>query len=354
MQINDISEDRLARLTELSAADGHVISVVLDLDPRAFATPPARASAVRSVLDEARARVQELEGETTHEEQQALREDVARLERFLTDDLDAAGAHALAIYCSGPAGLFEVLRLPQATPSSVSIGRAPLLAPLMRQAPSEPWAVAVIARGSGRILVGTADRLEEVSAVESDVHGQHQKGGWSQGRYERTIDEDTADHVRMMDGRLARLLQRRPFEHLLVATNDELWTVVQETLSGELQRRLAGRVPTDLQHAPADEILAAALPAMREAERAHEEERLQALQAGLAKGTLGVAGRRPTAEMLEQRRVETLLVADGADDADDFLQGAVAAALEQSAEVLFLRHHEEAELDDGIAAVLRF
>lgn len=72
----------------------------------------------------------------------------------------------------------------------------------------------------------------------------------------------------------------------------------------------------------------------------------------MAKGTLGVTGRGAVGDMLEQRRVETLLVAALEDD--EFVERAIEDALGQSAEVLHLRHHDETELPDGVAAVLRF
>jgi len=54
-----------------------VISLYLDLDPEQFATPPARASQIRSVLDEAARDVEGLDG-LAHEDKVALREDLNR------------------------------------------------------------------------------------------------------------------------------------------------------------------------------------------------------------------------------------------------------------------------------------
>lgn len=62
---------------------------------------------------------------------------------------------------------------------------------------------------------------------------------------------------------------------------------------------------------------------------------------------LAVAGREEVGEMLEQRRVETLLVTAGLHD-----PAAVAAALEQDADVVVLP--DLPDLADGIGALLRF
>src|SRR6202011_4856744 len=49
----EITSDRLRELAEARRTDGKVLSLYINLDPREFATPPARASAVNAVLDEA-------------------------------------------------------------------------------------------------------------------------------------------------------------------------------------------------------------------------------------------------------------------------------------------------------------
>src|SRR3954469_2447824 len=53
MQVNDITRDRLRRLAEARTGDAKVLSLFVNLDPREFATPPARQTEMRSVIDRA-------------------------------------------------------------------------------------------------------------------------------------------------------------------------------------------------------------------------------------------------------------------------------------------------------------
>ena len=62
--------------------DHLVISLYLDLDPEHFATAPARASQIRSLLDAAHRDIDRLE-DLAHEEKVALREDLKRIDSFL-------------------------------------------------------------------------------------------------------------------------------------------------------------------------------------------------------------------------------------------------------------------------------
>ena len=61
-----------------------VISLYLDLDPERFATPPARASQIGSLLDAAHREVDEERPELDHDERIALRQDLKQLRTFLS------------------------------------------------------------------------------------------------------------------------------------------------------------------------------------------------------------------------------------------------------------------------------
>jgi hypothetical protein len=48
MQANDLTPERLRRLAGIRAGDAKVLSLFVNLDPREFATAPARSTEVRS------------------------------------------------------------------------------------------------------------------------------------------------------------------------------------------------------------------------------------------------------------------------------------------------------------------
>src|SRR3954469_23778823 len=112
MQINELNENRLRELAGIHTnGDSRVLSVFLNLDPTEFATPPARASEISSVIDDAHRRVRESDG-LSHDARKGLEEDVERAASFLRD-LSPKGAHGIALFASEAAGLFEGMRLPR-------------------------------------------------------------------------------------------------------------------------------------------------------------------------------------------------------------------------------------------------
>lgn len=383
MQTSDVTPDRLRRLAEVRPPHGKVLSLYVDLDPSQFATAEARTTQINSLLDQADRWTREEGAELPHDDRVALRNDVQRAREYLEGNLDADGAHGYAIFCSSPAHLFEALRLPRAVEHRLIIADAPYLEPLTEVGTRVArWAVLLVDRRHTRILRGTAEAMEEVERVRDHVPGQHDQGGLSQPRYGRHIDEQAARHVRNASDELLRELQREPFDRLVVAASEELWTEVEHDLHADLRRRLAGRIHVDVEHSHPDDVHRAAREVIEEDERRHEREALDRLAAGLGTGGHATAGLGDVLTALTERRVEILLIAPGfrapgtrcprcgflgpegptecpVDGTallrcGNIVDAAARAAVAQSAEVLVVHHHPDPGPPGSIGAVLRF
>ena len=55
---NEITKAKLQRLAQMQAGGPLILSAYLSLDPERFATAPARATEVRSLIDRARRRIE--------------------------------------------------------------------------------------------------------------------------------------------------------------------------------------------------------------------------------------------------------------------------------------------------------
>lgn len=352
MQLNDLDHDRLRALASLRPENGKVLSFYVNLDPAEFGTQAARATQIRSLLDEADRRTRDSDG-LDHDAHQALRKDVERVREYLSgDDFSAKGTHALAIFACAPAGVFETLRLPEAVPGSVVVNDAPWLAPLMGHR-QRRRCIALMSRRTLRVLLdGPTGELREVAELTDDVHGQHEQGGWSQARYQRSIEEEVRAHLERAATILFELQRREPFDELAVGAAAELWPEIERALHPYLLERSLGRFDVDVEHARPEDALAAAQPLFDAAERRHVDELIERVQAGLGGGDRAVAGLEAVLDALTQRRVETLLYQVGF-TAEGF-ESAIADALLQSADVVVLHDRPELGPLGGVAAVLRF
>ena len=380
MQANDLDRDTLRRLAEAKAANGgKAISFYLNLAPTEFATPPARASAVRSLLDEGERKIKEVEGGGANRE---LRADFERVREFFSGDFPTEGAQGLAVFCSGGSDLFEVIRLPKAVQSEVVISDSPFIEPLVDLV-SGTWCLLLCNRRNARVFRGASDRIEEVAGITSeDVLSQADAGGWSQARYERGQDEEVHRHLKRVAELLHRRFRRARFDHLLIGSPEELASEIEKALHPDIQQRLAGRISVDVENTSGDQVLAAARPVMEAHEKQSERAALDRLQQGVGAGGRGVAGLEDVLTTLNERRVELLLIeerfqmpgrrcpgcsslfgeevtscpADGnsTEACEDIVEEAVELAVSQSANVIIARHHDDLEELGGIGAVLRF
>ncbi len=148
-----------------------VISVYLDLDPERFATAPARAVQIRSLIDEA-ARDLDREQGLNHADRTALREDLRRIDTYLNSrEPPFQGSRALAVFCSSRDGLFETVQLREPATARVLIERTPYIEPLVPAMDEPRWCVALVSRRSARLFTGRLGELRERRRLDDDTHG---------------------------------------------------------------------------------------------------------------------------------------------------------------------------------------
>jgi peptide chain release factor subunit 1 len=379
MAVNTITRSRLRRLADVHPQRGRVLSVFLNLDPSEFATPAARSTAVTSVMTKAAHRVDEADG-LDHEERVALRQDVERVrERLTSYDIAENGTRAVAVYACGEVDLLEVVRLRRPVDFEVVLDRSPYLEPLVADADEEQWAVLLANRRSARLFLGDGGGLEETDRIEDDVHSQHDQGGWSQARYQRGVEKEKDDHlVHAADVAFSRY-KDPGFDRLLLGAPDELVNDVKQKLHPYLRERISGKLQLDVENSSLDDVRRAAQTAIEESRRRSEREALDRLAEGVGRGERGAAGLAAVLGALNEARVEILLIADGfrspggrdpetgmlhpgdqgpdgreLEHCENIVELAVEKAIEQSAKVIKVLHHDDLGPLGGIGAVLRY
>jgi peptide chain release factor subunit 1 len=380
MQTSDVTQDRLQRLATFEPADGaRVLSLYLNLDPTAnLHAPENRRSAVNSLLDEAGRAVEGEEG-LEHDAHTALREDVNRARTELEANLDggwAEGAHALALFVCGPAELFEVLKLPRPVDSRVTIADRPAIEPLAEVGPAEHWAVLLLDGNDARLLEGFGDRLEETDGEHSDHGGRTRVGGMSAQRYERSVGMEANEFLR----NVARLLEDadrdRSYKRIFVGATERHFSAFTDALSQPLRERITGRFDAGADWESVSDVRDRLEPLLQVDETHREREALDAV------GANGVRGIVDVLPALYERRVGTLLLEPGLEhpgvvcprcrwalaeergmcpvdgetmvEHPNLVEWAVEVAVEQDAEVLPVRRHDDLADHGGIAAALRF
>jgi peptide subunit release factor 1 (eRF1) len=378
----DITTDRLRELAETRSAQGKVLSVFINLDPREFATPPARATEISSVLDEAGRTIRD-HGALTHAERTALGHDVERVRAQLRNGLDTEGARGLAVFASEPAELFQILKLPRPVPHKVAISDHPCVEPLARIGAGEPWWIVLVDRRRVRLLAGTVDGLVEVWRQDDDVPGQHDQGGLSQARYQRSVEKEVDDHLRAVGAELLRRMRGTTISGILLGGPRETVAHLEQMLHADVAKCLKGRVDADVWNSTADDVLNAARPVLEGLIARRDRHLMERIDEGLGTGGRAAAGLKDVLPAVHERRVDTLVVQDGfaakgtrcpqcgwlgvsaggqcpadgtmTEVVDNVVEVAVARAFAQDARVRYLPIADlDLEQKGSIAALLRF
>jgi peptide chain release factor subunit 1 len=388
----DITTDRLRELAETRSATGKVLSVFINLDPREFATPPARATEISSVLDEASRAIRDLDG-LTHDERAALKADVERVEAALANGTDTEGARALAVFASEPAGLFEILKLPRPVEHKVAIGDTPCVEPLARIGTGELWWLVLVDRRHARLLSGTVDGVVEVWRADDPISGVRQQAGFSQSRDQQTgggedramrgIEKDVDDHFRRVGEELRKRLARVRVAGILLGGPVEAVARFEGLLHADVRKRLNGRFDSEVWTSSADDVLKAARGTLEELTTARDDELLSKVDEGLGTGGRAVAGLSDVLTAAHERRIDTLVIEEGftakgvrcpqcgwlgvsaggqcpadgtmTEMVDNVVEAAVGRAFGQDARVRYLPAGDAIRKVKGsIAAVLRF
>lgn len=382
MQANDITRERLRRLAQADVGEAKVLSLFLNLDPREFATPPARSTEVRSTLDRAGRLVRDEGDHLSHNQRESLKADLDRLERELGNGGLPKGAHGLAVFTCSAAGLFEMLRLSEPVDHEPVIADAPYLAPLSSIGPPERWCVVLVNRRNARLLCGSREALSEIALVEDDVRNKHDQGGWSQANYQRSVDKDVQDHLKHVAEVVFLHMKDDMPEGILVGGPSETTSDFEALLHPYLRERLSGRIDIDVENSTPEDVRRCAESRIAAVAKEREDRALARLAEEYARGGRAASGLADVLVAVHEQRVETLLVdrgyeaagvccpqcgflggkgfsqcpADGVavEPRDNVVEVAISRAITQSAGVHVLRDRPELASHGHIAALLRF
>ena len=188
------------------------------------------------------------------------------------------------------------------------------------------WCLFLVGEKRARIIRGEPGNMREVAAIPGDA------------------DEVCA--------RLFAEFEAEPFDYLAIATPEDRYTGIVNSLHSHVLVKLAGRFDCDAEHSDVAAAEEAARPLMHEMKRKREEAVLDQLRMDLGKGTGAVATSADVTRALEEKRVGTLILAPGNEAGT---RRVIDLAIAQDAEVIVLDESPD-ELDDydGIAALLRF
>jgi len=308
-----VSWDGLRELAAFTAENGCAISLYLDLDPSVSPTAGDAATRVNSLLDEGLREAATASRRLTHEQRQALQDDLGRIRRYLDQEFEREGARGLAVFAAGLDNIWKPIPLIDSIPDAIKIGREFYLAPLVGLVGRGDGAlVAVVGREQGQLFRLQGGRLRELVDRTEEQPGRHDQGGWSQAGFQRHIEELVGRHLRDVAEELDRHVRRLRSPRVVIISSEQTRAELDDLLSHATRNALAGWTQAEAHASPAD-LLNAVQPVLEQWRRAQEQQSIERWREERGRNGRAAAGWSETLEAASDGRVETLLFEEGAE-----------------------------------------
>jgi peptide chain release factor subunit 1 len=234
--------DTLVRsLASFRAERGLCVSLFLDLNPTTVPTARDLGSHVTSIVDQARRRVDELSDELDHDRRLAAREDLDEAASFLEGELDRSGAEGFALYLDSLDGVRHDVPLTTPVEDAARVSRTFGLAPLLESLERDRELILVaVGRERGTIWRSRDGDTDLVADLGTEIHRKHDQGGWSQARFQRSVEEEALDHFRAVADALGDVVRPGAGELVAIACVEEQRPTFEKLLHPHVRDSLLG------------------------------------------------------------------------------------------------------------------
>jgi peptide chain release factor subunit 1 len=339
---------QLDRLAAFAAGPFPVISLYLNLQPDEHGRDRF-APFLRKELSD---RVRTYAAGTP--ERQSLEKDAEKIANWM-ETLDAS-MNGVAVFASSGADLFETIAL--AAPIEqhrLYVSDLPQLYPLAKILDQYPRYVALVADShSARIFVFAVNEVEKTDRIDNVKTKHHKKGGWSQARFQRHVENDHLLHAKEVADAVSRIVRDENIDKVLLSGDEGILPVIREQLPKDVSERIVDIVRMDVK-APEREVLESTIAALKGKDAETDRERVDELFGAYRAGGLACAGIERTRKAFELGQVDELLITANADNlkagtGNEF----VLKARQTSAKLRFIEDASLLEPVEGVGAFLRF
>lgn len=286
----------------------------------------------------------------------SLRADWERIKRFLDEQFDTA-SQGLAVFASSGDGLFETIEIGVPFENQVTFSENPDLFQLARLLDEEEVAVvAVVDTNTARLFVWRAGWFKEVDGPNdknTKFYRKRQIGGWSQARYQRTIENNREAFATQSAAAIEDLVQSVGAVRLILAGDSVAIPLLKQALSPAMLEMTEDILRFDIR-ASQQEIREEIAPILAQAEADASRSLTDQLVGAIRSDGLGVAGLPAVRKALEQGQVDTLLLDPKADIDGNVRSELVRLAASTSADVVVVEDHEAFHELSGVGGILRY
>ena len=304
----DVNAADIRKLIDRPQTDFPVTSVYLNTDGARFPKAADYEARLDALLRDVRKEAERLGGAV----RDAVVADADAISRWVRSEFSRGDVRGIAVFAS-EGEIFDDVQVAIGVRNVARVNSRPYVVPLEALlGRHHHLGLVIIERDKARIVRYQLGRAWEYQAITSDVHGKHQKGGWSQLRYQKTIEQDALHHFKDTVDILRQLHAESPLDALVLAGPHEEAVEFSKQLHPYLQQIVHGDPISVAPLSSTDELkerLQETEQQLVSKRRSHLLERLAAAQGSAEKAARGI---RHVLEATNAKRIETLFVVEGA------------------------------------------
>lgn len=243
-------------------------------------------------------------------ERQSFERDAERITSWLKTELRPSSNGVAIFACAGAGDFFDALQFDAPIDANrLYVYHQPHLYALAKlQDKYRPYAAVVADTNKARIFVFGLGRTLGTETVTSDkVRSRSQLGGWWLRRYQAPVENFHLRHSKEIVQQLERIVQEEGIEHIFLAGDEVILSVLRE----QLPPALAGKVADELKlpiTAPEHEIFSATLAAMSVQDAQTDAALVRSMIDEYRSGGLAVIGVHDVLAALANGQVDTVFL----------------------------------------------
>jgi peptide chain release factor subunit 1 len=254
-------------------------------------------------------------------EAQSFNEDVRRINEYLDASIEPA-TNGIAIFaCFGADEFFETAQIEVPFPNNrLFVFDRPHIFPLVRAIEQNPkylvlWAdtnkADIYIFGGENSINAETETAAKIEEIDNTLDLNRTKvGGWSQGRYQRHVENFQLQHAKETVEEVEKLMRGGNIEHLILCGDEAvIMPILRPQLSKELEEKVVDTLNLS-QYASENEIHTATLEVMELKNADHDKQEVERMfGAAKAAAKLGTLGVEDTLAALSNGQVEELFIA---------------------------------------------
>ncbi|MCC6465952.1 MAG: host attachment protein [Planctomycetes bacterium] len=174
----------------------------------------------------------------------------------------------------------------------------------------EPHAVVYLDSRNAKIFELALGELVDSSDIKNEVHRRIHRGGWSQMRYQRSIEGEKKAHIQEVADALAQLVARNRYKRVIVVGPDKSRSQLADCLTTDVRRRLIDAQRVDARSAD-HELLQTAIDYFKKAEAEEETAKVERVIREMHNSSMAVSGLEDTLTYLARGQAYEVLLEAG-------------------------------------------